>query len=79
MAVRPQPVIVSIGGPYRETPDRRDVNDNVLFMLMITCDLCGHSMQFDSEKLMPTNASIFVMDHVTADAEAALDVTDPID
>jgi hypothetical protein len=43
-----RPILLPIGGgPWLEN---RDAGTNVLFIVAVCCDLCGHTLLFDSEK-----------------------------
>jgi hypothetical protein len=49
----PQPIMLPIGGaPWPNPPSRQgpEPGANVLFMVMVRCELCGHAMMFDSER-----------------------------
>jgi len=48
------PVILSIGGPFRaESDPKKDKESNILIMVGVVCDSCGHTQLFDSERIMP--------------------------
>jgi hypothetical protein len=48
------PALVPIGGIHREKDDpRHDPEANVLFAVVLTCNLCGYMLLFDSEKFTP--------------------------
>ena len=40
------PVIQSIGAVYQESERRRDLDSNILFMVQVTCRLCGYTPNF---------------------------------
>jgi hypothetical protein len=47
------PTMESIGDHYRDKGDpQRDPESNVLFMVHVECDLCGHALYFNSERLI---------------------------
>ncbi len=43
------PGVLHVGG-HRERGDPRDSSENILFMAIVECQLCGHVLLFDSEK-----------------------------
>lgn len=52
LAAKARPVILPMGGspwPSAHRPEP-DPGSNILFMVAISCDLCGHTLLFDSEK-----------------------------
>ena len=52
LLVRREPGIIRIGGLPGEKGEPKDPESNILFMVLIYCDLCGHTMMFDSERLV---------------------------
>ncbi len=50
MGVTRRPVVLSVGAMFREVEHRTDPDCNVIFMVRVTCDVCGYAMLFDSEK-----------------------------
>jgi hypothetical protein len=51
LLVHKRPGIVTFGGvPHEREDPRWDPESNILFMLMTTCDVCGNTQFFDSER-----------------------------
>jgi hypothetical protein len=44
------PAVLPVAGFAWEPPNRRDEESNVMFMVMIGCSACGHTMFFDSDR-----------------------------
>ena len=56
------PVMQSIGGFHRKTSDPRwDKEANVLFLVHVECDVCGHILLFNSERLEPSSTGTLVI------------------
>ena len=56
----PYPVILQIGGFHHEKDDpRHDPEANVRYMIEVRCEVCGHSILFDSEKFYTGDDPIF--------------------
>jgi hypothetical protein len=54
-----RPAMLDIGGFHHEGDDpRHDPEANVLFMVRVTCGLCGHTLLFDSEQFHHGNEPI---------------------
>ena len=70
MHVQKRPVFVSIGDAYKENVASREADANVLFFVLVTCDLCGYAMQFDSERLVAGGTPMLVPASVSEDDEA---------
>jgi hypothetical protein len=49
LAMLPWPAILSVGG-HAWLPQGSSHRGNILYMAVVRCELCGHSMMFDSEK-----------------------------
>ncbi len=54
LAADRRPVILSIGGvawmsPGVATPREQEPSTNILFMVRVGCEVCGHTLLFDSE------------------------------
>ncbi len=61
LLVGKRPAIIPIGGIHHERDHPRwDPEANVLFMVMLTCDLCGNVLLFDSERLVPGEQKMMV-------------------
>ena len=78
MQVLRMPVMQSIGTVYHEE-DRRNPDDkdhNALFMVQITCSLCGYAMHFDSERLLPGSEQALIVG-LTPEEEAAMEADGP--
>ena len=59
LGASPYPVLLNIGGFHHEKNDPRwDPEANVRFMIEVRCEVCGHSMLFDSEKFHPGDEPI---------------------
>jgi len=70
------PVTHYIGGVHRERDDPRwDPEANVLFLVHVECDACGHVLLFNSERLEPSSTKSLVQGLGDED-EAALDEND---
>jgi hypothetical protein len=50
LGILPLPTIVTIGAT-KEAMEKGDKNGNVLFLLHIECETCGHVLLFNSERL----------------------------
>lgn len=48
--VMPQPIVMSLGGPYHDDPVERGHQDALLFYIAVVCEVCGHTMFFDQGK-----------------------------
>jgi hypothetical protein len=56
-----RPVVVSIGGvawPNHEGKVLKEPSTNVLFMVRVECEVCGHSLMFNSEKFFSGDTPI---------------------
>lgn len=61
MGASPYPVLLNIGGfPHERSDPRWDPEANVRFMLEVRCEVCGHSILFDSEKFHGPNEPVLV-------------------
>jgi hypothetical protein len=58
--VWPHPVILPTGGLTTDQSTRKDPEENVLFMVRVTCPTCGHTMLFDSEAMVGRKERILV-------------------
>ena len=66
-----RPGLVSIGGLFHEEDDPRyDAESNLLFMVMTTCNLCGNTQFFDSERLNPGSQRTLVVGMTEAEETA---------
>jgi hypothetical protein len=73
LGVLKYPSIESIGGFHREKSDpKHDPEANVLFLVHVECDMCGHVLLFNSERLEPSSSKSLVQG-LTEEQEAALD------
>lgn len=55
------PAVISIGSVYHE-PERRDPADpdvNVMFHVMVMCDMCGHTLFFHLEQFKRGDEPVF--------------------
>jgi hypothetical protein len=63
LAVDRRPVILSVGGAaWAVEGSGADATTDVLYMLAVTCDLCGHAMLFNAEKFYGGDEPIFERD-----------------
>jgi|HubBroStandDraft_4_1064222.scaffolds.fasta_scaffold611798_1 hypothetical protein len=56
-----RPIVMSIGGvawvsPEAVAPPRREPSTNIVFMVRVACDVCGHTLLFDSESFFGGDA-----------------------
>ena len=63
MSVLNRPVVAEIGGNVFIAKDRSaqeagGQDHNILFLVAVTCDVCGHVLLFDSERLTPGDQPI---------------------
>lgn len=58
-----RPAFVEIGGSYRSErhTGTKDPEANVLFLVMVECDLCGHAQLFNPECLIGRSERILVI------------------
>ncbi|MFF1822261.1 hypothetical protein ACFVWG_33455 [Kribbella sp. NPDC058245] len=71
------PVMQNIGGFQRERSDPEwDAEANVLFLVQVECDVCGHVLLFNSERLEPSSTKSLVLG-LTQEEEDALPDDDP--
>jgi hypothetical protein len=71
LMVHKRPGLVTVGGLFHEEDDPRyDDESNLLFMVMTTCNLCGNTQFFDSERLIPGSQRALVVG-MTEDEELA--------
>ena len=74
--VHKRPGIVTFGGVHREREDPRwDPESNILYMVMTSCNLCGNTQFFDSERLLPGSEEILVVG-MTEEEEIAAEEND---
>jgi len=66
------PVVLSIGGVYHEDQQRAEPDMNLLFMVQVTCSICGHAMLFDSGMFSGEGEQAMVRG-MTEEEEAALE------
>ena len=62
LTIHPRPAILPIGGSPWPNPPRHpgpEPGANILFMVLIRCDLCGHSLLFDSERFHDGDTPVF--------------------
>lgn len=77
--VHKRPGLITFGGVHHEPGDPRyDPESNILFMVMTTCNLCGNTQLFDSERLVPESERILIVG-VSEEEEASLEDDDPPD
>jgi hypothetical protein len=50
-----RPIWMYVGG----SPEARDATTNVIFLMRVFCEICGHSMLFDTEKYVHGDEKIF--------------------
>jgi hypothetical protein len=68
-----KPMMESIGDVYRDKDDpQRDPESNVLFMVHVECDACGHALYFNSERLIRSDVPHLVTG-LTEEEEDALE------
>lgn len=48
--VLPQPVVMSLGGPYERDPVDRGDEDVLRYYLAVVCEVCGNTLFFDQGK-----------------------------
>ncbi|HEV2123997.1 MAG TPA: hypothetical protein VGW38_14625 [Chloroflexota bacterium] len=71
LSIHKRPGLVTIGNVHHERDDpRHDPEANVLFMAMTSCDVCGNTQFFDSERLLPRGERLLVVG-LTEEEEAA--------
>jgi len=77
MRVLTRPVELEIGGSYRAEVHTgvKDPEANVLFYVIIECDLCGHALFFNSERLTPQSDRTIIVG-MTREEEAAMEERD---
>ena len=58
------PAVVHVGGHF-ERSDPQSPSVNILFMVMVECEMCGHTMFLNSERFHPGDVPTLERDSVT--------------
>lgn len=56
--VVPQPIVMSLGGPYEHDPTDRGEADALRYYVAVVCEMCGNTLFFDQGKFRSEGGSV---------------------